>query len=518
LGAEMFANVFLDAGVVLAQEWPTKWSDGGVFKADDTYTLTSMGLGMKVYTAFAQPNLCVNSTADGVRYFASVNPTTKEMTVWFVNHTTTAKNFEATISNFVASATNERWRLTSPNNDPQSTATTLTKDGSVTLTKNGTTGVFSTSLPPVSVTAVVFASGSSTTPPTTSADLINSFTAPASVTPGTNATVTVNYSASTNRDVIVVFQKDNGDYSGYGSGRADVTSGNNKTVTITVPIAANTPIANDNYQFQVMISPDDTDNTNDYPSRLNNKAQIDVDATSSFTLTNNAIYRLKSVAGDVYLNSTGNSDFSSVGVAALNADWGSEKWKIENIAGTNMYKLRDNWGAKYLNSASNANGGAVNVVYSADWASQKWILEQVSGNTYRLKNNWGNKYLNTQGTTAGSSVVVADGNANSNNQKWILELVSSAREDENTFGIDNRSELANRIILFPNPTDNTFTISGVDTSYSYVLYNIQGQIVKQKESQDAEKDIDVSELPSGIYNMKIITTNYTITKKVIISK
>jgi hypothetical protein len=155
LNVEMYGNLFLDSGIKLVQHWPTKWGAGGVFYKDN-YNLTPMGLSLKMYSSFAQPRMFANGYSTGVRYFASVNPTTKAITVWFVNHEASSKNVNLDILNFGASTVNEVWKLTAPNNDPYSTATTLTKGGSVNVSLNGNKGSFSIAIAPVSATAVVF--------------------------------------------------------------------------------------------------------------------------------------------------------------------------------------------------------------------------------------------------------------------------------------------------------------------------------------------------------------------------
>ncbi len=105
-------------------------------------------------------------------------------------------------------------------------------------------------------------------------DAILSVSAPTSVNPGSTVSVTVEYEASTNRDVVVVFQKDSPDFDNYGEARASVSAGSG-SVTIDVPISTNTPIANDAYQFQTFI----TTTGSGWPG-LDNIARKDVDAVS----------------------------------------------------------------------------------------------------------------------------------------------------------------------------------------------------------------------------------------------
>ncbi len=318
--------------------------------------------------------------------------------------------------------------------------------------------------------------------------------------------------------MIVVFQKDNGDYAGYGYGKADVTAGTNQSVTITVPIQANTPVANDNYQFQVMISPDG----GDYNNRLNNKTQVDVDVTSSFTLTNNAIYRVKSTAANVYLNSTGNTDYANVGVATLNTAWDSEKWTLENVSG-NVYRLKSSYGNKYLNSQSGTNGANVNVAaLNTGWDSEKWTLEQVSGSTYRLKNSWGLKYLNAEGTANGSNVGVGDLNTGREAQKWTLELVSSSNAAAKIS--DAVTERSHDVLdVYPNPLsagDLSIAVKNL-TSNKPVLMTVSSilgnTVFSQEVSNNIHYSINRGIFPAkGMYLIKLQDGDFVKTVKVIV--
>jgi endoglucanase len=247
-------------------------------------------------------------------------------------------------------------------------------------------------------------------------DKIISVTAPASIVQGASATLTVNYSASTNRDIIVTFQLDNGAYTSYGSTKVDVVAGDSQFVNIVVATGSTTPIANDNYQFQTILTTDG----GDWVTRLTNLAKIDIDVTAPpFVLTNNATYRLKSAAANIYLNSQGSTNGSNVGVATLNTNATSQRWTVENVSGS-VYRLKNLNGNKYLNAQGNANGNNVGVAdLNTGWDSEKWTLEQISGSTYRLKCSWGAKYLNAQGTANGNNVGVADNNSSSNNQKKV---------------------------------------------------------------------------------------------------
>jgi hypothetical protein len=61
------------------------------------------------------------------------------------------------------------------------------------------------------------------------------------------------------------------------------------------------------------------------------------------------------------------------------------------------------------------------------------------------------------------------------------------------------------IQIFPNPVDDVMKISGVKDGKSVQIYNMTGQIVKSEEFKEM---INVSEISSGIYILKINTENF----------
>jgi len=72
----------------------------------------------------------------------------------------------------------------------------------------------------------------------------------------------------------------------------------------------------------------------------------------------------------------------------------------------------------------------------------------------------------------------------------------------------------NRISVFPNPANDVFYIQTCDTDYQIELKNIQGQIIFQKKNVQT---INVSNLPSGIYIVNIISKNCIESQKIVIN-
>lgn len=63
--------------------------------------------------------------------------------------------------------------------------------------------------------------------------------------------------------------------------------------------------------------------------------------------------------------------------------------------------------------------------------------------------------------------------------------------------------LANEITVSPNPANNVFNITGMQTGGELQLYNMIGQQVLQQQIEAGASKIDISGLPAGNYNLMI---------------
>lgn len=70
---------------------------------------------------------------------------------------------------------------------------------------------------------------------------------------------------------------------------------------------------------------------------------------------------------------------------------------------------------------------------------------------------------------------------------------------------------AKNIGIFPNPTNNSFTISGINGFQQMNIYSFDGKLVKY-EIIDCGQSIDISELPQGLYYVNINKQNFKLIK------
>ncbi len=82
--------------------------------------------------------------------------------------------------------------------------------------------------------------------------------------------------------------------------------------------------------------------------------------------------------------------------------------------------------------------------------------------------------------------------------------------------IDNSGKNKHVLNLYPNPASGKLTvITGTSEHSLFSIYNLQGQILLQQQVQQAKADIDVSELPKGVYILKLNCNSGAETGKII---
>jgi hypothetical protein len=67
----------------------------------------------------------------------------------------------------------------------------------------------------------------------------------------------------------------------------------------------------------------------------------------------------------------------------------------------------------------------------------------------------------------------------------------------------NRSKVA--FSVYPNPVQDFITIKSVERMKNLKIYNVTGSLLRAVDmgSQSGSRDIDVSDLPKGIYMIKV---------------
>ncbi len=162
--------------------------------------------------------------------------------------------------------------------------------------------------------------------------------------------------------------------------------------------------------------------------------------------------------------------------------------------------------------------------------SPDWMI---AVNSVELRENdaWKNSisidlYPYDAGTDSGANYT--SGNDNTNPQEPISSLQGVAPFNnekigtltitlQNVLGIEENS-LTNNFKMFPNPSNGNITIKNSKSDINEILiYNVIGNQVYQQKNIPQQANLNLKHLNSGIYMVKIVTTDdKTITKKLIL--
>ena len=80
--------------------------------------------------------------------------------------------------------------------------------------------------------------------------------------------------------------------------------------------------------------------------------------------------------------------------------------------------------------------------------------------------------------------------------------------------IDISETSPEQFVLFPNPANDIITITNIgNVNFSAVIHNSSGILVKIVNTYSERSNINISDLPSGIYNIKFDVGQKTISRR-----
>lgn len=82
------------------------------------------------------------------------------------------------------------------------------------------------------------------------------------------------------------------------------------------------------------------------------------------------------------------------------------------------------------------------------------------------------------------------------------------------YSVDGVEEMeSNEISVFPNPTTSSFTVEGQGLNH-IAVYNLMGQKVYEMDCRGESVDINLSNVESGVYMVRVFTDNGDVTKRI----
>ena len=89
----------------------------------------------------------------------------------------------------------------------------------------------------------------------------------------------------------------------------------------------------------------------------------------------------------------------------------------------------------------------------------------------------------------------------------------SGADHQNTFGVKDNFDLNDAVSMYPNPVENYLTIRSNSPITKVEVYSLLGDLVKNVKTNFSR--IDLRNLNSGIYMIKIHSNQFFVTKKLI---
>jgi Secretion system C-terminal sorting domain len=340
-------------------------------------------------------------------------------------------------------------------------------------------------------------------------------TNPASVAQGQSVTVTVNYSASTSRDIVSVFQLGATPFTNYVENRTTVAAGTNQNVNLTLVIPSTTPVAAGTYQFQTFI----TTVGGDWNTKQDFLAKGGVSCTGAtqqgqlipngnYTMKANSNVYLTATTSSTFLNSraTENGNFTKFAFRHL----GNEVYEITSVqfAGQRM---------EVPNGATGAGQKVAITTYTGAGESLKWKASKV-GSSFMFEPNHNLGFALDAYAAQPTIVHLWNKDATNTNQLYSLINASGAplRQDVSESKLDE-NELLSGVSIYPNPAHGSFTIDmgNVDKG-TLEGYDLTGRLIKSAVDLTTGKNVIKTEGLDGTVILHIKANNAASSTRLII--
>jgi hypothetical protein len=226
---------------------------------------------------------------------------------------------------------------------------------------------------------------------------------------------------------------------------------------------------------------------------------------------------------DVYNNGTANG--TNVQQYTWN-DCPCQKWTVTNT-GNGKYSIVGLSSGKYLDVAgiSTADGANIQLWQSTGGDNQRFNFTATSEGYYRITPVHSGKSVDVNaGSTADGANVQQWTYLGGDNQQWMLVPVTAstsqgtrvATEPAATVPVQEIS--ANEVIIYPNPIITQLTVklaSEFENGAAATLSDISGRVLKTFPVSGKQYVLKLSDIPSGVYFIRISNAAKSVTKKFI---
>lgn len=176
--------------------------------------------------------------------------------------------------------------------------------------------------------------------------------------------------------------------------------------------------------------------------------------------------------------------------------------KCNNVISDDIYQIERILGTDSITCKVSKNGIITNTT--------KYLISYSKSYIYR-QNRW---MLTNHGTP-----FIID--VNKGNLSLYLDAIDGGSVEYSrtkiVTGIINQTIDNSGLSFFPNPTNHTFSIKGIENIKSIDILDINGKLLQSSECQDPKALIDISSLTKGVYIVKVISERQIYTQKLVIN-
>ncbi|GAA4279036.1 RICIN domain-containing protein [Aquimarina mytili] len=316
------------------------------------------------------------------------------------------------------------------------------------------------------------------------------------IEPMTSYTFTIDYSASTDREIVVeLWAPDRW----LGEGMELVSAGTGtKEVTINL---TNPPQPGSGYFYKAHIRPVGTTWQEAIQRIEFNDVTVGIEQ-----LIEEGTYYITSTQSNQRIASRWWENYNAKMYTPENTN--NERWVFEHL-GNNVYTIRDRAYNRYLEvrDARCANRSNVMSWRNANDDHQKWKVVANGNDVFSLlPMHCQQKALDRAGGSLNANVHLWDFNSSNNNQQW--KIISSTRN------IVSSDAINDKITMFPNPAQEQIHLVGLERGDRIIIYNLIGKIVKKITAKDTKEMVSIRGLKTGYYSVSVVgKTKLTLLKK-----
>ena len=221
---------------------------------------------------------------------------------------------------------------------------------------------------------------------------------------------------------------------------------------------------------------------------------------------------------------------------------GTSSWKnssqinyTNNANGTVNYFISQSWdsnSSSWINSLKgiytyNTSNKMLTITYQG-WSNNNWVNSSKSTNTYDGSNyltcnlqqiwevgtsSWKNSgQINYTNNANGTVNYFISQSWDSNSSSWVNSLKGIYSYVQNSFIYDISENTY--FLIYPNPANDKLSID-IEEKATLEIINSQGQIVDTKSLTEKVNNLDLSNIVSGVYTLRIKTDRGIAIKKLI---